>query len=119
MVTALNQTVDVLASNTDLVGIFGSNEPTAVGMARAIEQRGYTGKIVAVAFDGNADIQQFIRDGVLDGAIVQSSYGMGNMGVEAVSKLLSGSKVASYIDTGVVYVTKDNIDSDKAQAVLY
>lgn len=119
MVTALNQTVDVLASNSDLVGIFGSNEPTAVGMARAIKQRGYTGKLVAVAFDGNQDIQQFIRDGVLDGAVVQSSYGMGNMGVEAVSEILKGNKVASYIDTGVVYVTSDNIDSDKAQAVLY
>ncbi|MGL6258997.1 hypothetical protein [Vibrio sp. WXL210] len=25
----------------------------------------------------------------------------------------------SYIDTGVVYVTSDNIDSDMAKAVLY
>ncbi len=119
MVTALNQTVDVLASNTDLVGIFGSNEPTAVGMARAVQQKGYAGKIVAVAFDGNSDIQQFIRDGVLNGAVVQSSYGMGNMGVEAVSDILTGKKIASFIDTGVVYVTKDNIDTKEAQSVLY
>ncbi|MGF1695441.1 substrate-binding domain-containing protein [Vibrio lamellibrachiae] len=119
MVTALNQTVDVLASNEDLVGIFGSNEPTAVGMARAIEQRGYTGRIVAVAFDGNADIQKFIRDGVLDGAVVQSSYGMGFMGVVTVAEILNGKKPEPFIDTGVVYVTQDNIDSKKAQAVLY
>ncbi|MCW8345813.1 substrate-binding domain-containing protein [Vibrio sp. ZSDZ65] len=119
MVTALNQTVDVLASNNDLVGIFGSNEPTAVGMARAIEQGGYTGKIVAVAFDGNKDIQEFIRDGVLDGAVVQSSYGMGFMGVVTVAEIIAGKKTASYIDTGVVYVTQDNIDGEKAQAVLY
>ncbi len=119
MVTALNQTVDVLASNSDLVGIFGSNEPTAVGMARAIEQGGYAGKIVAVAFDGNQDIQDFIRGGVLNGAIVQSSYGMGFMGVVTVAEIIAGKKTASYIDTGVVYVTQDNIDSDKAQAVLY
>ncbi len=119
MVTALNQTVDVLASNDDLVGIFGSNEPTAVGMARAIQQRGFAGKIVAVAFDGNADIQKFIRDGVLDGAVVQSSYGMGFMGVVTVAEMLAGNKAEPYIDTGVVYVTKDNIDSKKAQAVLY
>ena len=119
MVTALNQTIDVLASNKDLVGIFASNEPTAVGMARAIKQRGYTGRIVAVAFDGNADIQQFIRDGVLDGAVVQSSYGMGFMGVNTIADFLAGKKINSYIDTGVVYVTQSNIDSDKAQAVLY
>lgn len=119
MVTALNQTIDVLASNKDLVGIFASNEPTAVGMARAIKQRGYTGRIVAVAFDGNADIQQFIRDGVLDGAVVQSSYGMGFMGVNTIADFLAGKKINSYIDTGVVYVTQSNIDSAKAQAVLY
>ncbi|MGV2990207.1 ABC transporter permease subunit [Vibrio sp. E150_011] len=119
MVTAMNQTVDVIASTEDLVGIFGSNEPTAVGMARAIQQRGYAGKIVAVAFDGNADIQKFIRDGVLNGAVVQSSYGMGFMGVVTVAEILAGNNTESYIDTGVVYVTQENIDSKKAQAVLY
>ncbi|MBU0780340.1 MAG: substrate-binding domain-containing protein, partial [Alphaproteobacteria bacterium] len=30
MATALNQTTDILAANTDLVGIFGANEPTAI-----------------------------------------------------------------------------------------
>src|SRR5512136_12807 len=32
MPTALNQTTDVLNANPDLVGIFGANEPTAIGM---------------------------------------------------------------------------------------
>ncbi|KKB86834.1 LacI family transcriptional regulator, partial [Devosia limi DSM 17137] len=40
MATALNQTTDVLAANPDLKGIFGANEPTAVGMGRALQQSG-------------------------------------------------------------------------------
>lgn len=119
MVTALNQTIDVLTSNPDLTAIFGANEPTAVGMARAIKERGYAGKIIAVGFDGNQDLQNFVRDGTLEGIVVQSSYQMGYKGVETINRILKGEKVEKFIDTGVVFVTKDNIDSEEAKAVLY
>jgi ribose transport system substrate-binding protein len=39
MATALNQTTDVLAANADLKGIFGANDPTAIGMGRALKAR--------------------------------------------------------------------------------
>lgn len=119
MALALNQTTDVLASHPELVAIFGANEPTAVGMARAIKEKGYSGKIVAVGFDGNKALQDFVRDGTLDGIVVQSSYGMGYKGVQTISRILNKEKVEKFIDTGVVYVTKDNIDSEEAQSVLY
>lgn len=119
MVTALNQTIDVLTSNPDLTAIFGANEPTAVGMARAIKERGFAGKLVAVGFDGNQDLQNFVRDGTLEGIVVQSSYQMGYKGVKTINKIIKGEKVDKFIDTGVVFVTKDNIDSEEAKAVLY
>ncbi|MCT8775637.1 ABC transporter substrate-binding protein [Glaesserella parasuis] len=119
MVTALNQTEDVLGSNPDIAAIFGANEPTAVGMARAVKQKGFAGKIVAVGFDGNSDLQNFVRDGTLDGIVVQSSYQMGYKGVDTIGKLIKGEKVEKVIDTGVVYVAKENIDSPEAKAVLY
>ncbi len=53
MATGADQTTDVLTSNPDLKGIFGANEPTAVGMGRALAQSGKAGKVVAVGFDGN------------------------------------------------------------------
>ena len=118
MVTALNQTIDVLTSNPDLTAIFGANEPTAVGMARAIKERGFAGKLVAVGFDGNQDLQNFVRDGTLEGIVVQSSYQMGYKGVNTINKIIKGEKVDKFIDTGVVFVTKDNIDSEEAKAVL-
>lgn len=119
MVTALNQTEDVLGSNPDIAAIFGANEPTAVGMARAVKQKGFAGKIVTVGFDGNSDLQNFVRDGTLDGIVVQSSYQMGYKGVDTIGKIIKGEKVEKVIDTGVVYVTKENIDSPEAKAVLY
>lgn len=119
MANALNQTTDMLASNPDLVGIFGANEPTAVGMGRAIMQAGKAGQLVALGFDGNEDLQQFVRDGVLTATAVQGSFAMGEMGVQAVMDILGGKTVESSINTGVVMVDKANVDSDEAQNVLY
>ena len=119
MAKALDQTTDVLAANPDLVGIFGANEPTAVGMGRAIQQAGKAGKIEAVGFDGNKDLQDMIKDGTLDAIAVQGSYQMGELGVKAIGDLLAGKTIDSFIDTGVVIVTKDNIDQPEAQNVLY
>jgi ribose transport system substrate-binding protein len=119
MATALNQTTDVLTSNPDLKGIFGANEPTAVGMGRALAQSGKAGKVVAVGFDGNEDLQGFVKDGTLDATAVQGSYQMGDLGVKTVISLIEKKPVQKNLDTGVVLVTKDNIDKPEAKNVLY
>jgi ribose transport system substrate-binding protein len=119
MATALNQTTDVLASNADLKGIFGANEPTAVGMGRALVQSGKAGKVVAIGFDGNEDLQKFVKDGTLEATAVQGSYQMGYLGVKTIVEVLSGKKVPKMLDTGVVMVTKTNIDTPEAKNVLY
>jgi ribose transport system substrate-binding protein len=119
-VTALNQVTNTLASNPDLVGFFGANEPSAIGMGRAIAQAGLGGKIVAIGFDGNSVLQNFIKDGTLDAICVQSAYNMGYMGVKtAYDASVGKKKVNAYVDTGFLLVTKDNIDSTPAKNVLY
>ncbi|MGF9692468.1 ABC transporter substrate-binding protein [Rhizobium sp. 0TCS1.26] len=119
MATALNQTTDVLAANADLKGIFGANEPTAIGMGRAIKESGKAGKVVAVGFDGNQDLQGFVKDGTLSAIAVQGSFQMGELGIKTLSKVLKKEKVDKFVDTGVVVVTKDNIDKPEAKNVLY
>jgi len=119
MVTALNQTTDVLSANPDLTAIFGANEPTAIGMGRAIEQAGLAGQIVAIGFDGNKDLQEMVRNDTLQGIAVQNPYRMGYDGVKIALAAAKGEEVSKYINTGVVFVTKDNIDSEEAQRVLY
>ncbi|SFB77394.1 ABC transporter substrate-binding protein [Tropicimonas isoalkanivorans] len=119
MATALNQTIDALAAYPDLDGIFGANEPTAAGMGRAIEQAGKAGQLTAIGFDGNEDLQNFVRDGTLQGIAVQGSFQMGELGVQTVAKVLAGESVEKFIDTGVVFVTEENIDQPEAQNVLY
>lgn len=119
MATALNQTTDILSAYPELDGIFGANEPTAVGMGRAIVQASREGSLTALGFDGNEDLQQFVRDGVLEAIAVQGSFQMGELGVQTIGQLLAGETVEDFINTGVVVVTADNIDSEEAQNVLY
>ncbi|MCB4363358.1 ABC transporter substrate-binding protein [Hydrogenophaga taeniospiralis] len=119
MGTALNQTTDVLAANPDLKGIFGANEPTAIGMGRALAQAGKAGKVVAIGFDGNSDLQGFVKDGTIEAIAVQSAFEMGNLGVKTVVELVEGKKVPAFRDTGVLMVTKKNIDTPAAKNVLY
>ncbi len=120
MPTALNQTTNVLQANPDLVGIFGANEPTAIGMGRAIKEAGLSGKIVAIGFDGNSALKEMVMDGTLNAIAVQSSYNMGFLGVKtAYDVAFAGKKVDAYVDTGFLMVTKDNVESQEAKNVLY
>jgi len=120
MPTALNQTTNVLAANPDLVGIFGANEPTAIGMGRAIAEAKLAGKIVAIGFDGNSVLQGFVKDGTIQAIAVQSSYNMGYLGVKTAYDVGVAMKtIEAYVDTGFIIVTKDNIDTTEAKNVLY
>ncbi|GJJ04405.1 LacI family transcriptional regulator [Duganella rhizosphaerae] len=119
MATALNQTIDVLAAHPDLKGIFGANEPTAVGMGRALAQSGRAGKVVGVGFDGNQDLRNFVQAGTLHATAVQDSYSMGSQGIAAAVNVIQGKKVAPLVNTGVVMVTRQNVDTQEAKNVLY
>ena len=67
---------------------FAPNEPTAVGMGRALQQSGKSGKVIAIGFDGNQDLQGFVRDGTIQAIAVQSSYQMGYKGIETIVKVI-------------------------------
>ena len=97
MANALNQTTDVLSANPDLKGIFGANEPTA----------------------GNQDLQGFVRDGTIQAIAVQSSYQMGYKGIETLVNVVERKPVSKQVDTGVLMVEKQNLDSPAAKNVLY
>ena len=44
---------------------------------------------------------------------------MGHLGVTTVADVVAGKKVPKFLDTGVVMVTKKNIDKPEAKNVLY
>lgn len=108
---ALSHATKVLSANSDVRGMFCTDESTCIGMARAVANIGKSRGIVAIGFNGNPHLQKFVRDGILEGVVVQGSYDMGYLGAKTVIDVIEGRQVKPVIDTGAIYVTRDNIST--------
>ncbi len=109
----------IIASNPDLSGIFGSNEGSAIGIVKGVEEAGAKGKLVVVGFDsGQAQIDA-INNGLMAGAITQNPVGIGEQVVELAVKAINGETIDKIVDTGFYWYDKNNINDDKIKAVLY
>ena len=111
-------TKSIIAANPDVKGIYGSNEGSAIGVVKGVQESGKTG-ITIVGFDsGKAQIDA-INSGLMAGAITQNPVGMGEELVKAAMKAIKGESLEKSIDTGFYWYDKTNINDPKIQAVLY
>jgi len=65
------------------------------------------------------ELQGFVKDGTIEAIAVQSAYQMGALGVKTAIEVVEGKSVPKFRDTGVLMVTRKNIDSTEAKNVLY
>ena len=92
-----------------VVGIFGGNEGSTVGIGNAIKASG-DNKIVGVGFDKSDTIKSLIKDGYLLCTMAQNPDVMGKKGVDALVECLNGKELnGEVVDTGVSVLNKDNI----------
>jgi ribose transport system substrate-binding protein len=91
-------------------GVFASNEIAAVGMLAALRTTGLAKKIKFVGFDASSRTLAALKDGDMQGFVVQDPMKMGYLGVRTIVDHLKGKKVDREIDTGCVMVTLDNLD---------
>ena len=111
-------TKSIISSNPDVAGIYGSNEGSAIGVVKGVEESGAEG-ITIVGFDsGQAQIDA-IKSGVMAGAITQNPVGMGAELVKAAVAAIDGEELPETIDTGFYWYDKTNIDDSEIAAVLY
>jgi ribose transport system substrate-binding protein len=108
----------IISANPDLKGFYGSNEGSAIGVIKGVQESGKKG-ITIVGFDsGKAQIDA-IKSGVMAGAITQNPIGIGQEVVSSAMKAIKGEQLPKVIDTGFYWYDKTNIDDPKIQAVLY
>jgi ribose transport system substrate-binding protein len=108
----------LLQAQPKLKGIFGTNEPGAIGAGKGIKEAKKSG-IVIIGFDSGKAQKDMINDGTIAGAITQNPVGIGYKTVEAAVKTLKGEKLPKIIDTGFYYYDKSNMNDPKVAAVLY
>jgi ribose transport system substrate-binding protein len=92
-----------------VVGVFGANEGSSVGVGNAIKGSGKK-DLVGVGFDKSDAILGLIKDGSLLCAMAQNPDVMGSDGLKAAVQAVKGETIANKsVDTGVSVLTKDSI----------
>ena len=94
-----------ISGNADLVGLYGANEGSTVGVGNAIKAS--KKPIIGVGFDKSDAILGLLKDGSLKAAMAQNPYTMGYLGVaQAYAALNHFSTGPAVIDTGVAILRK-------------
>lgn len=85
---------DALQSFPDLAGIFAINDPSALGARAALEKAGKEDQVVIVAFDGQPEGKQAIKEGKIYADPVQHPDQIGVRTVQAIVRYFAGEEVA-------------------------
>ena len=101
-------------------GVFCPCEPPTIAMAKALRDIGKGGgKVKMVGFDAGSASVADLKNGDVQGLIVQNPVFMGYKGVMTLVEHLQGKSVEKRIDTGVVLVTPENAEQPEIKELLY
>jgi ribose transport system substrate-binding protein len=99
-------------------GIFCPNESSTFAMLRVLQDNGWAGRVRFIGFDASPNLIKGLRDGGLDGLIVQDPVQMGYLGVKTMVAHLRGESIQKWIDTGVHLVTRENMDRAEIKQLI-
>jgi len=99
-------------------GIYCPNESVTRAMLITLKKHGLAGKVKFVGFDSSDELITGIRDGHINGLVVQDPFQMGYKGVKAIVDNAAGTAIEANIDTGAKLVTPDNIEDEDIKSLL-
>jgi ribose transport system substrate-binding protein len=109
---------DALSANIDKVdGIIATGYTPSVAIAQVLTEykaRDGARTIHAVGIDTDEVVMQAIKDGVMDGTIVQNPYGHGYLSMLLLQYLSEGYKPkadAYFVDAGFAFATQENLET--------
>jgi ribose transport system substrate-binding protein len=100
---------NILQGDSNLKAIFVANDDMALGVVRAVQATGATGKIIVVSVDGTPDAIDALKQGLLTGTVAQYPDAMAYMAIETLVKNLNGEIVPEKIYSPIKLITKDNV----------
>lgn len=117
----------ILAADAKSVdGIIATGYVSSVIAARALENLG-DNRIKMIGIDDDPIVLEAIKKGVIQGTMAQNPYGQGYIAAYALKRLHEGCAMKSdakfdenpqnstFIDSGTLLITKDNIESYKSE----
>ncbi|HSS01085.1 MAG TPA: substrate-binding domain-containing protein, partial [Kofleriaceae bacterium] len=106
---ATNKVEATLQTYPDVTAMFSVSAEGAPAAAGVLKQQGKAGKILLAGFDDLKDTLQGIKDGAVAFCIVQKTFKMGWLSVEALNDAVAGKTLPKVTDTGVLFVTNENV----------
>jgi len=116
--TAYQLAENLISRFPDVQGVFAPNESSTFGTLRALQESRLAGQVSFVGFDSSPKLVQGLRDGDIQGLVIQNPAKMGYLGVRTIVAYLRGQPIEKVIDTGVVLATKDNMDAPEIKTLL-
>ncbi len=108
---AMGVAEDLLQAHPNVVAIFGSNDPVALGALAAANAAGIKGaKIYGV--DGSPDIKKELTDpnSLIEGTGAQSPVSIAKKSVELMYKIMEGEKVDARYPVPTFLISRDNVN---------
>lgn len=108
----------ILKKHPNVKGCYATNGDAVISVARGLERLGMEG-VTVVGYDANEEELKALKEGKIAGLIVQNPFGMGYASVIAAARAALSMANEANIDTGYLWVTKDNLESEEVQKMLY
>lgn len=99
--------------------IIALNYVSSIGVAKAISEIGFAGKVTVISFDNTPEQIEFLENGVIQATVTQSPFGMGYLAVKYAVLNLQNKKIPKYVDTGVVVIDGSNMYLPQNQKILF
>jgi len=108
----------ILTKYPDVKGCYATNSATTQLFVEGLERKEMH-KVSVIGYDAGDDQLQALRDGKIDGLIVQNPFGMGYAAVIACARAGLSIGNEAFVNTGYTWVTKENMETEDVQKMLY
>ncbi|WP_461815950.1 substrate-binding domain-containing protein [Faecalimonas sp.] len=106
----------MMKKNPNIKGAFSTNVTVNEELLKALQK---DNELKIVSVDGGENQLKALKDERVSGLIVQNPYGMGYATVISAARASLGMGNQAYIDSGFIWVTKDNMGKKSIKKMLY
>ncbi|BDF57251.1 ribose ABC transporter substrate-binding protein [Christensenellaceae bacterium] len=108
--TAQQQAAATIAANPDLAGYLCVDAAAPIGISAAIEEAGKQDQITFVGAENLLQILEYVKSGTMVESYSTKPQMQGALSVLMLFDAHMGMELPQFVDTGILHITKDNVD---------
>jgi ribose transport system substrate-binding protein len=100
---------NMLTQYPDIQGVMAANDSMALGVVKALDAAGKSGKIKVVGFDNIPAVQPLIKQGKMLATVEQYGAEMAALGIEYGLREMAGEKFTGWVKTPIKLITAKDL----------